>query len=88
MAFEEEIWDEYGLPLLWRFDKNEEDLLQLAHLPAKFLAHAALFYRRGNRDERFHNQAIPPPPEWRGEMSTTFRGLIPIPVGWAPLFLD
>ncbi len=88
VAFEGEVRDKYSLRLLCRFDKNEEDLLQLAHLPAKLSAHAALFYQRGNRDERFHNQAISPPPKWHGETSTTFRGLIPIPVGWALLFLD
>jgi hypothetical protein len=34
------------------------------------------------------NLATPPPLEWSGETITTIRGLIPIPVGWAPLFLD
>jgi hypothetical protein len=88
VAFEGEVRDKYSLPLLWRFDKDDEDLLQLSHLPAKLLTQAALFYRTGNWDERFHNQAIPPPPEWLGETVTTLRGLISIPVGWAPLFLD
>jgi hypothetical protein len=34
VAFEGEVWDKYCLPFLWRFDKNNEDLLQLVHLPA------------------------------------------------------
>ncbi len=82
------VQDKYGLPLLWMFNKSDKNLLQLARLPATVLAHATLFYRRGNWDDCFHSQATPPPPKWHGETIMTFRGLIPIPVGWAPLFLD
>jgi hypothetical protein len=88
VAFEGDVRDEYSLPLLWRFEEDDEDLLQLAHLPAKLSTQAALFYRRVNWDERFHNQAIPTPLEWLEETVTTLRCLIPIPVVWAPLFLD
>jgi hypothetical protein len=84
VAFEGEVRDEYGLPLLWRFKKDNENLLQLAHLPEKLSTQAASFYRRGDWDKRFHNRAIPPPPEWLGETVTTLRGLVPIPVGWPP----
>ena len=33
-------------------------------------------------------EQTPIPPEWLGDTVTTLRGLIPIPVGWAPLFLN
>ncbi len=61
VAFEGEVRDKYGLPLLWKFKEDDEDLLQLAHLPANLSTQAALFYQRCDWDERFHNQAIPPP---------------------------
>jgi hypothetical protein len=50
VAFEGEVRDEYSLPLLWRFEEDDEDLLQLAHLPAKLSTQAALFYWRGDWD--------------------------------------
>ncbi len=69
--------------LLWRFKEDDEDLLQLAHLPAKLSTQAALFYRRGNWDKWFHNRAIPPPRNgWE-------RRSLPLEAsGWALLFLD
>jgi hypothetical protein len=87
VVFEGEVMDNYGLPLLWRFEGDNENLLQLVHLPAKLSTQAALFYQRGNWDKRFHNRATPTHPEWPGNTVTTLRGIIPIPVGWAPLFL-
>jgi hypothetical protein len=47
-----------------------------------------MFYHDGNKDNQFHNRRTPPPLEWRGETIETCRRLIPIPVGWAPMFLD
>jgi hypothetical protein len=62
-AFMGEVWDAHGLPLLWKFDKEEEVLLQLRQLPASALHHAALFYRDGNKDNQFHSRRTPPTPE-------------------------
>jgi hypothetical protein len=50
VVFEGEVRGEYGLPLLWRFKEDDEDLLQLAHLQAKLSTQAALFYQRGDWD--------------------------------------
>jgi hypothetical protein len=50
VVFEGEVRDKYGLPLFWRFEEDDEDLLQLAPLPAKLSTQAALFYWRGNWD--------------------------------------
>ncbi len=63
VAFEGEVRDAYGLPLLWRFDKREEGLLHLRQLQRPALHRAALFYRDGKNDGRFHNRWIPPPLE-------------------------
>jgi hypothetical protein len=44
VAFEGEVRDEYGFPLLWRFEEDNEDLLQLTHLPENLSTQVALFY--------------------------------------------
>jgi hypothetical protein len=88
VAFEGEARDAHGLPLLWKFDEQEELLLQCCQLPASALRHATLFYRNGDKDDRFHTCQISPPPGWHGETVETCRHLIPIPVGWAHMFLD
>jgi hypothetical protein len=88
VAFKGEVQDAHGLPLLWKFDKEEEVLLQLCQLPASVLHHASMFYHDGDKEDQFHNRRTPPPPEWRGETLETCHHLIPIPVGWAPMFLD
>jgi hypothetical protein len=80
VAFEGEVRDAYGLPLLWRFDKKEEGLLHLRQLQSPALHRAALFYRDGKNDGRFHNP--------RGDTVNMCSRLIPIPVGWAHLFQD
>ncbi len=87
VAFEGEVWDAHGLLLLWKFDKEGGMLLQFRQLPASALHHAALFYHDGNKDDQFHSQRTPPTLGWRGETVETCRCLIPIPVGWAPMFL-
>jgi hypothetical protein len=88
VAFEGEARDAHGLPLLWKFDKQEELLIQCCQLPASALRHATLFYRDSDKDDRFHTCQISPPPGWHGEIVETCRRLIPIPVGWAHMFLD
>jgi hypothetical protein len=88
VAFEGEAWDAHGLPLLWKFDKQEELLLQCRWLTASALHHASVFYRDGDKDNRFHTCRTPPPPGWHGETIKTCHCLIPIPVGWAHMFLD
>ncbi len=88
VAFEEEVRDAYGLPLLWRFDEREEGLLHLRQLQRPALHWAALFYHDGENDGRFHNPRIPPPLEWLRDTVNMCSRLISIPVGWAYLFLD
>jgi hypothetical protein len=80
VAFEGEVRDAYGLPLLWRFDEREEGLLHLRQLQSPALHWAALFYRDGKNHGRFHNR--------RGDTVNMCSHLIPIPVSWAHLFLD
>jgi hypothetical protein len=60
VAFEGEARDAHGLPLLWKFDKQEELLLQCCQLPASALHHASLFYRDGDKDDQFHTCRTPP----------------------------
>jgi hypothetical protein len=88
VAFEGEARDTHGLPLLWKFDEQEELLLQRRPLPASALHHASVFYRDGDKDNRFHTCQASPPPGWHGDTVNTCRRLIPIPVGWAHMFLD
>jgi hypothetical protein len=88
VAFEGEAQDAHGIPLLWKFDEQEELLLQRRRLTASALHHASVFYRDGNKDDCFHTCRTPPPPGWHGETVETCRRLIPIPVEWAHMFLD
>jgi len=87
VAFKGEVLDAHGLPRLWRFAKEEEKLLQLRPLLAKILEYAAMFYLDGDRDDEFHNCQTPPL-GGRGATVQTCQHLIPIPVGWAHMFLD
>jgi hypothetical protein len=81
VAFEGEARDAHGLPLLWKFDEQEEVLLQRRWLSASAVHHASMFYRDGNKDSHFHTCRTPPPPGWHGETIETCPRLIPIPVG-------
>jgi len=87
VAFDGEVQDVHGLPHLWRFDKEEEKLLQLWPLAASTLEYATCFYRDGDRDDEFHNRQTPPLGMCVPTVQTC-QHLIPIPVGWAPMFLD
>jgi hypothetical protein len=66
VAFEGEVRDAHGVPLLWRFDEEEAGLLHPGPLPASALNHAFLFYREGDKDDRFHTRWTPPPPGGAG----------------------
>jgi hypothetical protein len=88
VAFEGEVRSEYGLPLLFCFDKEDEKLLQLQLLPSGLANHAADFYRDGQRDEEFHWGQVPPRQDYRGNTTTAGGRLILIPVSWALFFLD
>jgi hypothetical protein len=70
------------------FDEQEEVLLQRRQLSASAFHHASLFYRNGDKDDRFHTSWTPPLPGWHEETIKTCRRLIPIPVGWVNMFLD
>jgi len=87
MAFEGEVLDAHGLPFLWRFAEEEEKLIQLRPLSADVLEYAATFYQDGDRDDEFHNRQTLPL-GGRGATVQTCQRLIPIPVGWAHMFLD
>jgi hypothetical protein len=87
VAFEGEVLDAHSLPCLWRFAEEEEKLLQLRPLSAEALEYAAMFYQDGDRDNEFHIRQTPPL-GGRGATVQTCRRLIPIPVGWAHMFLD
>ena len=88
--FEGEVLDAHGLPHLWRFAEEEEKLLQLRPLSAEVLEYAAMFYQQDgdrDRDDEFHDRQTPPLGR-RGATVQTCQRLIPIPVGWAHMFLD
>jgi hypothetical protein len=87
VAFEGEVREAHGVPLLWRFDEEKAGLLHRGPLPTLALNHAAFFYPEGDGDNQFHNRRIPPPPGLQGDTTETFDRLIPIPVRWAPMFL-
>ena len=87
VAFEGEVLDGHGLPRLWRFAEEEEKLLQLRPLSAEALEYAARFYQDGDRDDKFHNRQTLPMGGHRATVQTC-QDMIPIPVGWAHMFLD
>ena len=87
VAFEGEVLDGHGLPRLWRFAEEEEKLLQLRPLSAEALEHAARFYQDGDKDDKFHNRQTLPL-GGHGATVQTCQRMIPIPVGWAHMFLD
>ncbi len=87
VAFEGEILDGHGLPRLWSFAEDEERLLQLRPISVEALEYAARFYRNGDRDDVFHDRHTLPLGV-RGATVQTCQRLIPIPVGWAHMFLD
>ena len=87
VAFKGETLDAHGLPRLWRFAEEEENLLQLWPLSADVLEYAAMFYQDGDRDDEFHNRQTPPL-GGRGATVQTCQSHIPISVGWAHMFLD
>ena len=87
MAFEGEVLDGHGLPCLWRFAEDDERLLQLRPLSVEALEYATKFYRDGERDDAFHDRQTLPLGV-RGATVQTCQCLIPIPVGWAHMFLD
>ena len=87
VAFEGEVLDGHGLPHLWRFAEEEEKLLQLQPLSAEALEYAARFYQDGDRDDAFHNRQILPL-GGHGATVQTCQRIIPIPGGWAHMFLD
>jgi hypothetical protein len=87
VAIEGEVLDRHGLPHLWSFAKDEGRLLQLRPLSVEALEYAAKFYRDGDRDDVFHDRQTLPLGV-RGATVQTCQRLIPIPVGWAHMFLD
>ena len=61
VAFEGEVLPQYNLPLLYRFKKDDAELLQLQVMPTGAPSHATRFYRDGQRDDKFHWR-VPPTP--------------------------
>ena len=89
MVFKGEVHDQHGLLLLWCFEEEDEDLLQFYPFPYATVEHATLFYLDGNVDNRFHQMPIIPSQKNGRKTDIWACGqLIPIPVGWAHVFLD
>lgn len=88
VAFEGEVLDQHGLPLLfWSFEEEDEDLLQFYSFPSAAVEQATHFYMGGNRDERLHQAHITHTQEHEREADIWACGRL-IPISWAHMFLN
>jgi hypothetical protein len=75
-----------NVPNLWRFEEPEEQLLRLLTLPPVLLSNMACYYADRVNDEYYCTTVAP---DAGGAGWAPLCGcLIPIPVEWAPMFLD
>ncbi len=86
VAFEGEVQTGTGLPNLWRFEELDDHLFRLLTLPQVLLSNTARFYENETNDE-YYRTTVVPDKEGPGRVPACGR-LIPIPVEWAPMFLD
>ena len=86
VAFEGEVRTGTGVPNLWRFDELEEQLFRPITLPPVSLSDTAIFYAEEANSE-YYRATVVPDAGGAGWAPACGR-LIPIPVAWAPMFLD
>ena len=86
VAFEGEVRTGTGVPNLWRFDELEEHLFRPITLPTVSLSDTATFYAEEANSE-YYRATVVPDAGGAGWAPACGR-LIPIPVTWAPMFLD
>jgi hypothetical protein len=86
VAFEGEVRTGTGVPNLWRFDEPEEQLFRPLTLPPVLLSDTAIFYAEEAIGE-YYRATVVPDAGGTGWAPACGR-LIPIPVEWAPMFLD
>jgi len=86
LAFEGEVHTRTGVPNLWRFDEPEEQIFRPLNLPPVSLSDTAIFYAEEANSEYYHATVVPD----AGGIGWALAcgRLIPIPVKWAPVFLD
>jgi hypothetical protein len=86
VAFEGEVQMGTGIPNLWRFEEPDNQLFRLLTLPPVSLSDTAWYYDEEKNDEYYRATVAPDAggPGW----APACRRLIPIPVEWAPIFLD
>jgi hypothetical protein len=86
VTFEGEVRTGTQVPNLWRFDEPEEHLFRLLALPPVLLSDTAKFYANAANGEYYRATVVPDAggPNW----APTCGRLIPIPIEWAPMFLD
>jgi hypothetical protein len=86
VTFEGEVRTGTGLPNLWRFEEPDDHLFRLLTLPQLSLSDTAQFYKDETND-KYYRTTVVPDEEGPGRAPACGR-LIPIPVEWAPMFLD
>jgi hypothetical protein len=86
VAFEGEVRMGTNVPNLWRFEEPEEQLLQLLTLLPVLLSDTARYYE-DRANDNYYCTTVAPDAGGAGWAPSCGR-LIPIPVKWAPMFLD
>ncbi len=86
VTFKGEVRMGTNVPNLWRFEEPEEQLLQLLTLPPVLLSNTARYYADRANNKYYRTKVAP---DAGGAGWAPLCGcLIPIPVEWAPMFLD
>jgi hypothetical protein len=86
VAFKGEVQMGTNVPNLWRFEEPEEQLLRLLTLPPVLLSDTACYYADRANDEYYSTTVAPD--AGGASWAPSCGRLIPIPVEWAPMFLD
>ncbi len=86
VAFKGEVRTGTNVPNLWRFEEPEEQLLQLLTLPPVLLSDTARYYADRANNEYYRTTVAPD--AGGASWAPSCGRLIPIPVEWAPMFLD
>jgi hypothetical protein len=86
VAFEGEVRTGTNVPNLWRFEEPEEQFLRLLTLTPVLLSDTARYY--ADRANNKYYCTTVAPDAGGASWAPSCGGLIPIPVEWAPMFLD